>query len=227
LGIKLENISKSFKSGDSSITLFTDLNLEINLGEWVTLIGPSGSGKSTILNIIYGIQSPDTGKVSINGKNMYGLKDKELQKFRRENLAVVFQDFKLIPQFNVIENVILPLLPYEKYNNLYHSGLKILDMLGMAKYPNKYPSDLSGGEKQRVSIARSLMTKPKYILCDEPTGNLDSKNRDSFLAILSDLNKQGITLVVVTHDDNVAKKGNRILQLEEQSLKEVILCSGS
>lgn len=223
MALEFRNVRKSFQSGEEEIEIFKNISFSIQSGEWISLMGPSGAGKSTLLKMLYGIVSPDTGKIFIEENEINSLNNDDLHKFRRENISFIFQDFKLLQQFNVIENVMLPLLPYSDRHKLLKEARDVLNRVGLKDKILYSPNRLSGGEKQRVAIARSLITKPNYLLCDEPTGNLDTNSRDVIMDMLKELNESGITIIVVTHDKHVAQKSNRIYMIEDQALKEVEL----
>ena len=198
-----------------------DINmLTINKGEFVSIMGPSGCGKSTLLNIMGLLDSPTSGDIEIDGINVCGMSDKELAHFRNQKLGFIFQNFHLIPSLNVIDNVALPLL--------YRKGLsaserkskaeKVLKKVGLSHRMKHLPSQLSGGQSQRVAIARAIIGNPEIILADEPTGNLDSKTGIEIMNILHQLNTEGTTIVMVTHDENIANKTGRVIRLLDGTL---------
>ena len=197
-----------------------ELSLTINKGEFVSIMGPSGCGKSTLLNIMGLLDSPTSGDIEIDGINVCGMSDKELAHFRNQKLGFIFQNFHLIPSLNVIDNVALPLL--------YRKGLsaserkskaeKVLKKVGLSHRMKHLPSQLSGGQSQRVAIARAIIGNPEIILADEPTGNLDSKTGIEIMNILHQLNTEGTTIVMVTHDENIANKTGRVIRLLDGTL---------
>lgn len=212
--ININNISKSYTAGSEESEIIKDVSLHISKGEWCTIIGPSGTGKSTFLNCITGLLLPDKGEVFYEGTNVYNLKDKARSEYRRFNIGFVFQDFKLLPHYSVLDNVALPLLYDRPRHSLYARAKDLLEKVGIAEQLyDRLPEGLSGGEKQRVAISRALIANPEVLICDEPTGNLDSENRDIILDLLSELKRKGQTIIVVTHDDVVAKRGDVIYTL--------------
>ena len=192
-----------------------NINLNIEQGEFVAIVGQSGSGKSTLLHLIGGVDIPSSGEVIIDGKNIYKLKEKELSILRRRKLGFIFQFFNLIPVLTAQENIEMPvLLDNEKIDKKYMNEL--LMILGLEERKNNYPSQLSGGQQQRVSIGRALANKPSIILADEPTGNLDSKNSKEVLELLKYCAKKyNQTLILITHDINIAKSADRVITIED------------
>lgn len=203
------------------INILEDFNFQMEKGEWVNILGPSGSGKTTLLNVIGGYISLTGGEIKVNGKILSDLSSNDLQIFRRQSIGYIFQDFRLFDQYTVLENVMLPLWPYENKNSLRDKAIKLLAKLNMGHRLDALPNNLSGGEKQRTAIARALINNPDILLCDEPTGNLDEQNRDNILHILKELNNSGITIVLVTHDVEVAEWGHRKLYLRKGNKEQV------
>lgn len=220
--IKLEKISKSYDNkGDRKI--LKDVDVTINSGDFVTIIGKSGSGKTTLLNILGTIDKFDTGSYKINGKEICNMKKKELANIRREQFGFVFQSYQLINELSVKDNVIMPMgyagISRKDREERAIGLLKNLDLEGKL---NSFPSQLSGGEKQRVAIARALANKPKILLADEPTGNLDEVNTKLVMDIFKELNKKGITIIMVTHDLSLKGYSSRTLVIENGRVKEFI-----
>jgi putative ABC transport system ATP-binding protein len=218
--IKLKNVTKTYKMGEEIIYALKNVNLEIKEGEFVSIMGPSGSGKSTLLNIIGCLDKPTEGEVYIDGIRTNDLGDDELTKIRRDKIGFVFQQFNLIPLLTALENVELPLI--FKYKNAMSENerrKRALECLKMAELDERFashkPNQLSGGQQQRVAIARALANNPPILLCDEPTGALDSKTGNRIMNLLKKLNENGKTIVVVTHDPNVAKYGDRIVYIRD------------
>lgn len=213
--IKIENVSKKYGEGESAFSVLNNLSLEINDGEIVIIYGKSGSGKSTILNILSGIDLPDSGSVIFDGIDITKLSEKERTLFRRKNIGFVFQFFNLIPTLTVEENLQLPL----QLNNIQMSGDEIKSILSEVELSHKLksePDKLSGGEQQRIAISRALIHQPKIILADEPTGNLDSKNSKEIIDLLRySVQKYHQTLIIITHDLNIASQADRIISLED------------
>ncbi len=216
--LKLTNVSKVYQVGDEEVRALDKVSLEIKKGEFVAIIGASGSGKSTLLHVLGALDRPSGGKITWQGKRLNKMSDKALASFRNRQIGFVFQQFHLLPRTSVLENTLLPTmyLPSEE-NNRDHSqrAKKILEELSLSDRLDHTPGQLSGGQQQRVAIARALINNPKIILADEPTGNLDSKSGDQILKILEDLNKKGLTVIVVTHDTDIAKKAKRQIIIKD------------
>lgn len=198
-----------------------NVNLEINEGEFVAIIGKSGSGKSTLLHMIGGLDIPTSGKVYIDNKNIFTLKEEELAVFRRRKIGFIFQSYNLIPSLNVWENVVLPIgLDGREVDESFIKEL--LKSLGLENKHDVLPNTLSGGQQQRVAIARALATRPAIILADEPTGNLDSKTSDEVMSILKSMSKKySQTLVMITHDDSIAQMADRVIFIEDGRVSKV------
>ena len=213
--IEVKNLNKIYGSGEAEVKALKNINLNIEQGEFVAIVGQSGSGKSTLLHLIGGGDISSSGEVIIDGKNIYKLKEKELSILRRRKLGFIFQFFNLIPVLTAQENIEMPvLLDNEKIDKKYMNEL--LRILGLEERKNNYPSQLSGGQKQRVSIGRALANKPSIILADEPTGNLDSKNSKEVLELLKYCAKKyNQTLILITHDINIAKSADRVITIED------------
>ena len=213
--IEVKNLNKIYGSGEAEVKALKNINLNIEQGEFVAIVGQSGSGKSTLLHLIGGVDIPSSGEVIIDGKNIYKLKEKELSILRRRKLGFIFQFFNLIPVLTAQENIEMPvLLDNEKIDKKYMNEL--LRILGLEERKNNYPSQLSGGQQQRVSIGRALANKPSIILADEPTGNLDSKNSKEVLELLKYCAKKyNQTLILITRDINIAKSADRVITIED------------
>ena len=213
--IEVKNLNNIYGSGEAEVKALKNINLNIEQGEFVAIVGQSGSGKSTLLHLIGGVDIPSSGEVIIDGKNIYKLKEKELSILRRRKLGFIFQFFNLIPVLTAQENIEMPvLLDNEKIDKKYMNEL--LRILGLEERKNNYPSQLSGGQQQRVSIGRALANKPSIILADEPTGNLDSKNSKEVLELLKYCAKKyNQTLILITHDINIAKSADRVITIED------------
>lgn len=213
--IEVKNLSKVYGSGEAEVTALKNINLNIEQGEFVAIVGPSGSGKSTLLHLLGGVDKPTSGEVIIKGESIYKLKEKELAILRRRKLGFVFQFFNLIPVLTAEENIEMPvLLDNGKIDKNYMNEL--LKLLGLEERRNHHPSELSGGQQQRVSIGRALANKPSIILADEPTGNLDSKNSKEVLELLKYCAKKyNQTLILITHDINIAKSADRVITIED------------
>jgi len=218
--IELRNVTKTYRVGGEVIYALRNINLKIESGEFVAVMGPSGSGKSTLLNIMGCLDRPDSGEVYIDGMEISHLEEDQLTEIRRDKVGFVFQHFNLIPLLTALENVELPLI-FKYRNRLSERERKerALRCLRMAeldeRFANHYPNQLSGGQQQRVAIARALANNPPILLCDEPTGSLDSKTGEKILKLLKKLNWEGKTVVVVTHDRSVAEHAHRTIYLRD------------
>lgn len=212
--IKLENVTKIYKSSNFEVKALDNVSLEISKGEAVAIVGASGSGKSTMMNILGGLDSLFEGNYSLNGVNIRDFDRIQLAKIRNKDLGFVFQQYNLISELTVLENVELPLL-YRGItkNERLELAKQSLIKVGLEDKENQYPTQLSGGQQQRASIARALAGNPSVILADEPTGALDSKTGNDILSFMKTLNKEGTTVIIITHDMNVAKKMHRIIQI--------------
>ena len=215
--LKIQNVVKSYVSGDQTVEALKNISLEIQSGQFVSIMGPSGSGKSTLLHLMGGLDRPTSGRVILNDQAIEKLSDDEVSKFRRRNLGFIFQFFNLLPTLTALENVALPkLLDNISMKEIKPRATELLKMMGLSKRMDHRPSQLSGGEMQRVAIARALVGNPLLILADEPTGNLDSKTGESILTLLADaVRDQGQTVVMVTHDLNAAAYGTRLIRLRD------------
>ncbi|MBL0953223.1 MAG: ABC transporter ATP-binding protein [Leptospira sp.] len=218
--VDVKNLKKSYKQGSLTISVLQNIHLQIPAKQFVTLMGPSGSGKSTLLNILSAIETADEGSVQIFGQEMVGVSEGKLTEYRRDQIGIVFQFFHLFPYLTAVENVSIPLLLSGKSKKYAEQKSKeILDIVGLNHRWNFTPKEMSGGEKQRVSIARSIVHEPKIIFGDEPTGNLDSKSSEQVIELfqkcVSDL---GITVFIVTHNEEIGKSGNSNYHMLDGSL---------
>lgn len=214
--IDIKNLTKTYNIGKMSIEILKGIDLTVNEGEYVSIMGPSGSGKSTFLNIIGCLDRLTTGTYTLDGKNIENLNDNELSEIRCKKVGFVFQSYNLLPKLNAIENVELP----AKYlgmdrNKRKERAEELLRLIGLEDRMHHLPNELSGGQKQRVAIARALINDPKIIFADEPTGNLDSKSTEEILEIFKKLNDKGVTILMVTHEEDVAKHTKRIVRLRD------------
>ena len=217
--LKVENLDKSYGKGEAKVDALKNINLSINKGEFVAIVGPSGSGKSTLLHLIGGVDKPTKGKVYINNVDIYSLKEKDLSIFRRRNVGLIYQFYNLIPVLSAKENILLPAeLDNRKIDKEYLDDL--LKTLGLKERENQLPNELSGGQQQRPSIGRALINRPAVILADEPTGNLDSKNSKEVLELLKlSVKKYNQTLIMITHDSNIALQADRVITIEDGIIK--------
>jgi putative ABC transport system ATP-binding protein len=221
--IHLNQISKTFNVGNEIIHALHNLTLTVEKGEWLSILGPSGSGKSTLLNCMGGLDIPESGEVLIDQVSTATMTTSQLQSLRRNKIGFIFQDFKLLPQYNVLDNVCLPRLPYENKKRIKTRALNLIEEVGLSHRLGHLPNELSGGEKQRVAIARALMNNPDIIICDEPTGNLDIQNRNRILELLEVLHHQKYTIIIATHDIEVADKGERSIFIRDGSVEDGVL----
>ncbi len=219
--IRITNVSRIFHVGDSEVHALKDLDIEVYEGEFVSIMGPSGSGKSTAVNMVGCLDLPTKGQIYLDGKNIANLEESELAQIRGKKIGFIFQKFNLIPTLTALENVALPMLfqgiDVEERNK---KAKKLLEMVDLADRINHKPTELSGGQQQRVAIARSLSNDPQVILADEPTGNLDSKTGIKILEFLDKLHKEGKTIIMVTHDADLAKYADRVIYLKDGAVVE-------
>ena len=213
--LRTENLKKYYEQGASPVKAIDGVDISVAQGEFVAIVGTSGSGKSTLLNMLGGLDRPTEGKVFVDGKDIFSLKDEELTIFRRRKIGFVFQAYNLVPVLNVYENVVLPIqLDGNEVDEAYVK--EIIDILGLSEKVNSMPNQLSGGQQQRVAIARALATKPSFILADEPTGNLDSKTSQDVLGLLKTTGaKFNQTMIMITHNEEIAQMADRIIRIED------------
>lgn len=216
--IQVEHLSKVYGKGENEVVALRDVSFSVEKGEFVAIIGPSGSGKSTLLHILGGVDRPTSGKVYMNGKDVYQQKEDQLAIFRRRQVGLIYQFYNLIPILNTVENITLPvLMDGRDINQEYLTEL--VTVLGLEGKEKNLPNQLSGGQQQRVSIGRALMTSPLVVLADEPTGNLDSKNSQEIMDLLKTSNKKyNQTLIVITHDEKIALQADRIIAIEDGAI---------
>lgn len=213
--LKIENLTKIYGSGENEVRALDDVSFSVEKGEFLAIIDPSGSGKSTLLHMIGGVDRPTSGRILMNGQDVYAQNEDQLAIFRRRQVGLIYQFYNLIPILNVTENMTLPvLMDGRRVNNDFLNELiDTLDLRGREKH---LPNQLSGGQQQRVSIGRALMNMPAVVLADEPTGNLDSKNSQEILELLKLSNKKyNQTLIVITHDENIAIQADRVISIED------------
>ncbi len=213
--LRVEHLCKTYGKGENAVKALDDVSFSVEKGEFVAIIGPSGSGKSTLLHILGGVDHPTSGKVYMDGSDVYAQNDEQLAVFRRRQVGLIYQFYNLIPVLNVTENITLPVLMDGRKVN--HERLEeLLVTLKLQGREDHLPNQLSGGQQQRVSIGRALMNAPAVVLADEPTGNLDSKNSQEIVELLKMSNKKyNQTLIVITHDENIALQADRILAIED------------
>ena len=215
---QIKNLHKSFSLAGGTIEVIKDLSLDLPKGEWLALTGPSGCGKTTLLHILAGLDRPTSGDILLDGQNIAKMSSSALTKLRKQRIGFVFQSYMLFPELSALENAALPALQWGvNRNEVYQNAKKWLETFGLASRLNHRPRELSGGEQQRVAIARSLINNPDIILADEPTGNLDAKAAQGIIDILQHVRSgKAKTLIMVTHDLNLAKQANRVIELKKQ-----------
>jgi len=214
--IKLQNVCKNYQMGDSLVKAACHINLDIKKGDFIAIVGPSGSGKSTMMNLVGALDLASEGEIFLDGQDIEHLEESELAQIRGRKIGFIFQTFNLIPTLTALGNVMLPMM-FQNYSEEEREerGRKLLEDLGMGHRLDHLPGELSGGERQRVAIARALSNDPEVILADEPTGNLDSKTGDDVMQILKNLNNEGKTIIMVTHDMEKAKQAKKIVRLKD------------
>lgn len=219
--IELKDLNKFYVTGDETLQALKDVNLIINKGEFLAIMGPSGSGKSTLMKILGMLDKKFDGSYTFFGKDISSFSDDDLCRFRNEKIGFVFQDFNLIKRLSIKENIEMPML--YRGSGIKETKKRVVELLEKVSLENKigkFPTQLSGGQQQRVSIARALVNNPDIIIADEPTGALDSHTSKEIMDLFKELNKEGITIILITHDINVARKANRIMSIFDGELKE-------
>lgn len=213
--LSVKNLSKTYGDENNHVIALDNVSFDVEIGEFIAIIGASGSGKSTLLHQIGGVDHPSSGKVIINNTDIYTLNENDLAIFRRNEIGLIYQFYNLIPVLNVKENITLPLqLAHQKVDQKRFNTL--IEQLGLSNRLKHLPNQLSGGQQQRVSIARALINQPSLVLADEPTGNLDSKNSDEIIRLLKEANeKYHQTIIIITHDNNIAKLANRVITIKD------------
>ena len=218
--IELKNVEKTYILKNLDVPVLHDINLDINKGEMLGIVGPSGSGKSTLMNIIGLLDRPSKGDYFLEGEKItLNMSDKKLAKIRASKIGFIFQSFNLLPKQDTLANVLIPTSYLKRKTQSKENALKLLDKVGLAHRINHKPTEMSGGEKQRIAIARALINNPDIILADEPTGNLDSKSGQQIIDILKNLNSEGKTILIITHDDKIACQCQRIIRIFDGSIK--------
>lgn len=222
--LEVNNICKTYGSGETAVKALKNVSFSVPKGEYVAIVGESGSGKSTLLNIIGALDAPTSGRVMIDGKEIFSMNDRKLTVFRRRNIGFIFQAFNLVPELTVEQNIIFPmLLDYQKPDRGYLEEL--LTVLNLQERRNHLPSQLSGGQQQRAAIGRALITRPSLILADEPTGNLDTRNRSEVILLLKEASKKyEQTIIMITHNRSIAQTADRVLQVSDGVLTDLGRC---
>ena len=218
--LSVSNLSKVYQSGSRKLTVLDEVNFDIKAGEIISIVGPSGSGKTTLLGLCAGLDSANTGNVSLNGENLQSMNEDQRAAVRNQHVGFIFQNFQLLPTLTALENVMVP-LELKKRKDARSKAQELLNKVGLGDRGTHYPTQLSGGEQQRVSIARAFANEPKILFADEPTGNLDTETGEMIEKLIFDLNKeQGTTLVLVTHDLDLAAKTQRIIHIKGGKIQE-------
>lgn len=214
--IKISNIKRDFVLGNEIVYVLKGIDLEINKGEYVALMGPSGSGKSTLMNLLGCLDTPTSGTYILNGKDVSQMRDDELAEIRNKEIGFVFQTFNLLPRTTALDNVALPMI-YAGYSKSERNkrATEVLHQVNLADRMDHQPNQLSGGQRQRVAVARALVNRPSIILADEPTGNLDSKTSEEIMKLLEEIHTKGNTIIVVTHEEEIAAHAHRIIRLRD------------
>ncbi|EOS78659.1 ABC transporter ATP-binding protein [Lachnospiraceae bacterium 10-1] len=222
--LEVNNICKTYGSGETAVKALKNVSFSVPKGEYVAIVGESGSGKSTLLNIIGALDAPTSGRVMIDGKEIFSMNDRKLTVFRRRNIGFIFQAFNLVPELTVEQNIIFPmLLDYQKPDREYLEEL--LTVLNLQERRNHLPSQLSGGQQQRAAIGRALITRPSLILADEPTGNLDTRNSSEVILLLKEASKKyEQTIIMITHNRSIAQTADRVLQVSDGVLTDLGRC---
>jgi putative ABC transport system ATP-binding protein len=220
--INLKNVYKSYVNGQISQPVLFDISLDISAGEFVAIVGPSGNGKSTLLNLLTGIDRPSQGEVHICGSALHKLSEEKLSLWRGANIGIVFQFFQLLPSLSLLQNIILPMdfVAKKPKRERLERARYLLDLVGLSDQAQQLPSQVSGGQQQRAAIARALANDPQLIVADEPTGNLDSETADAVFALFSELNRQGKTLVMVTHNEVLAESASRRIAIHSGRIQD-------
>lgn len=219
--LEVQNLCKTYGKGEAEVRALDNVSFSVGKGEFIAIVGESGSGKSTLLNVVGTLDNPTSGKVLIDGKDIFSMPEKKLTVFRRQNIGFIFQSFNLIPELNVEQNITFPLLlDYQKPDQKYVEEL--LGILGLKERRKHLPSELSGGQQQRVAIGRALAARPAIIMADEPTGNLDSRNSQEVITLLKSMSaRYRQTILMITHNENHAEEANRVLRMTDGRLKDL------
>ncbi len=222
--ISLQKIYKYYQIGTEVVKALRNINLSILRNEYVAIMGPSGSGKSTLMNLLGCLDTPTSGQYFLNNNDVSRMTDNELAEVRNKEIGFVFQTFNLMPRYNALDNVILPLIySGKKKNERIERGIEVLNSVGLSDRIKHKPNELSGGQRQRVAIARAMVNNPSIILADEPTGNLDSKTSVEIMRLIDDIHKKGNTIILVTHEEDIAKYAKRIIKLKDGRIETDII----
>lgn len=219
--LKAENLSKTYGKGETMVEALKSVSFSVLKGEFISIVGPSGSGKSTLLNLLGALDNPSSGNVILDGRHIFQMNEEEQAIFRRRSIGFIFQAYNLVPELNVVENIILPLLLDYKKPDMHYID-ELLDILGLAERKHHLPNQLSGGQQQRVAIGRALAARPAIILADEPTGNLDTKNSREVIDLMKlSIERYNQTLIMITHNQNYAAYADRVFKVEDGVLTEL------
>lgn len=219
--IELQSVTRTYKLGDETLKALDNVSFRVKPGEFIAIIGPSGSGKTTLANVIGGLDTPTSGTVMVDGQDLSHTNDNKLSNYRNHHIGFIFQSFNLQGTNTALENVMLPLVYAKMKNKDRIARARVcLEAVGLSDRMKHKPGQLSGGQRQRVAVARALSSNPKIIIADEPTGNLDSTKGQEIMKLLSDLNKQGITLLIITHDQSIARQAHRIVEIHDGKIVE-------
>ena len=225
IAIEAKNLSKVYHRGSEEIPAVNEISLQINKGDFISIIGPSGSGKTTLVNLLGFLDNPTSGELFLEGRSIFSqgkrLSERDLTKIRRETFGYIFQNFYLIPTLTVMENVLLPFTFYRKTGS-DDEAIRLLNLLGIAHRKDHLPSQISGGEMQRVAIARAMVNRPEILLADEPTGNLDTKRSAEIVQVLQELNRNArLTIIMVTHNQELARHADRLLEMRDGHISQI------
>lgn len=225
--ISIENAYKTYRTGAVELTALKNVSLSVQKGEFTAIMGPSGSGKTTLMNILGCLDRIDEGIYSLGGQNITDMEENELAHLRNKEIGFIFQSFNLLPRLNVLDNVELPMIYAQESKKVRkEKALAALSQVGLMPWKEHRPNEISGGQKQRVAIARAIVNEPSIILADEPTGNLDSKSAQDIMRILHDLNENGATILLITHDQTMAEHARRIVRLYDGEVQDDVLQGG-
>lgn len=222
--LEVENLSKTYGTGETKVEALKNASFSLNKGEFAAVVGESGSGKSTLLNLIGGLDTPTSGRVYIDGNDIFTMQEKKLAIFRRRNIGFIFQAFNLIPELNVEQNIMFPVLLDRKKPDMEYME-ELLEILGLTNRRNHLPTELSGGQQQRVAIGRALFSRPSLILADEPTGNLDSRNSREVISLMRETSKKyEQTILMITHNQSIARNAERVIKVSDGILSDLGRC---
>ena len=218
--IEARNLHKIYNHGAEKLHVLKGIELRIEKGKFIAILGPSGAGKTTLIHLLGGLDYPTKGEVLLDGKDIYAFSDSQLSELRNIRIGFIFQFYHLLSEFNALENVLLPGLIRKKKRNIRQDAEMFLELVGLRERMSHFPNQLSGGEQQRLAIARALINQPDLLFCDEPTGNLDTKTSIDVMTLLQELNDQGITIIIVTHEEDIAQYAKRIVIIRDGLIRQ-------